>query len=194
MDQLREELTKRGLDSKGKKDELQERLQSAIDKEMLDAIDEEDELAGGAEAAGEEALPPIPPAPAPAPAETQARKPSPVKVTATATAPPSFLGQAEAPIANSVPEVASSADEGQAELTEEEKKKRRAERFGIPLSEEEKKKNRAERFGLAPMAGAAGANAIAPAPALTAEEEERRRARAARFGLPDPKFEVGRRR
>ncbi|GAB5032185.1 heterogeneous nuclear ribonucleoprotein u-like protein 1 [Nannochloropsis oceanica] len=221
VDQLREELGKRGLDTKGKKDELQERLQNAIDKEMLDAIDEEDEVGVPPPPAPTSTSPP-PPSPAPVPVlpstsvsklTAASAKPAAHSLTRMAHAVPAAPVVPPAPVAP-----APAAGEGivkkgaETAETDEEKKRRRAERFGIPISEEEKKKARAERFGLVtPAAGnpasgghgrAGGAGkAVLPAkaaskagplegiPVLDAEEEVRRRARAARFGIPDPKLE-----
>lgn len=126
MDELREELGKRGLDTKGLKAELQERLQNAIDQEMLSALDEEPAAAAA----------PVPapvPAPAPAPVAApvqppvQQRPPSPTKAPAPIPAP------VPAPAVPAAPASVTSGEEG---LTEEEKKRRRAERFGIPPSEE----------------------------------------------------------
>jgi len=222
VDQLRDELGKRGMDTKGKKDELQERLQNAIDKEMLDAIDEEDEVGVPPPPAP---MPTSPPPPSPAPVQVPppssaskpaAASPKPVAQSSTRMAPavtsapvvPSPAPVAPAPAA----EEGASATEAETCETEEEKKRRRAERFGIPISEEEKKKARAERFGLvkpataaaapaggggagvagkaaSPVKAAAKAGPLEGVPILDAEEEARRRARAARFGIADPKLE-----
>lgn len=229
VDQLREELGKRGMDTKGKKDELQERLQNAIDKEMLDAIDEEDEVGVPPSPAPMSTSPPPPsPAPVQVPPPSSASKPAaaspkPAAQSPTRMAPavpaapvaPSPAPVAPAPAAEEGDKLGVAATEAETGETEEEKKRRRAERFGIPISEEEKKKARAERFGLvkpaaaaAPAAGSGGgggaggagksaspAKAAAKAgpleevPVLDAEEEARRRARAARFGIADPKLE-----
>lgn len=68
---------------------------------------------------------------------------------------------------------------GAFDATEElEKRKKRAERFGMPIpvskeEEEARKRARAERFGL-------------PVPVNTEEEKARKKARAERFGLPIP--------
>lgn len=135
VDELRDELTKRGLDSKGLKAELQERLQNAIDQEMLSALDEEPGAAPPAPAPA-----PVPaPAPAPvAPPPQQQRLPSPTKAPAPAPAVPAPAPAPAAPAGAAGPGTGSSsvASAGEEGLTEEEKKKRRAERFGIPLSEE----------------------------------------------------------
>lgn len=170
VDQLREELGKRGMDTKGKKDELLERLQNAIDKEMLDAIDEEDEVGvpPPPPAPMSTSLPPPPPAPVQVPPPTSASKPAPGSPKPAAQSPTRMAPAVPAaPVAPSPAPVApapaaeegAAATEAESGETEEEKKRRRAERFGIPISEEEKKKARAERFGLVKPAAAAAAPA-----------------------------------
>lgn len=175
--ELRDELAKRDLDTKGVKDELIERLATAMeaeggDADVQDAVEPE---TAPAEAAPEPALETIA-------TEPEAAAPDPEAVK-TADAAPATGG---APIPTPKPV-----------LTEAEKQKLRAERFGLPatgaaagkgatppaaimglgqfdpLEEHERRKKRAERFGL-------------PVPVLKAEEEARKKARAERFGIEVP--------
>lgn len=134
VDELRDELGKRSLDTKGLKAELQERLQNAIDQEMLSALDEEPGAAPPAPAPAPVPVPvpvAMPPQQQRLPSPTKAPAPAPARAPAT-VAPAAPAGAGPGPGTGSS-SVASAGEEG---LTEEEKRKRRAERFGIPLSEE----------------------------------------------------------
>jgi SAP domain-containing ribonucleoprotein len=118
--------------------------------------------------------------------------------TQSAAADEPAVGKAnEADVPDTAPAAPSASQPSAAPLSEEEKAKIRAERFGIPFTSSEKKqdkkkgggivglgnadtqeefekrKKRAERFGL-------------PIPVNKAEEHEKKKARAERFGLPAP--------
>jgi SAP domain-containing ribonucleoprotein len=157
--ELRDELSKRGLDTKGVKDDLIQRLAAAIEGDT------------GPQEAVE----------APA-AETAAPEPVQVQVTAA----PASVDAAPAPVTNPAPTETTAPKTAGAALTEDEKQKLRAERFGIPATagagsaptidaaeELERRKKRAERFGL-------------PLPIDASVEAAKKKARAERFGLAVP--------
>ena len=132
--ELREELTRRGLSSKGLKGELSERLEEALDKEALGPVNEEDD------APTTEVAAPIADVPAPAPVllapvasppVVSASPPAaPVAVAPTVAAPPPV----EAAAAVAAPSVVAAAAVPAAPASaEEEKARARAARFGIPV-------------------------------------------------------------
>jgi len=135
--ELKAELTQRGLDAKGLKQELVVRLSEALEKEKAAAAQTTQ------------------PAPAPTSTPPPAAKPEEKKAD-TAKQAPSNGAPASTPAPVIAPPVSASADaassvsaDGSA-LSEEDRKKQRAARFGVPLteSEEEKKQKRASRFGV----------------------------------------------
>jgi SAP domain-containing ribonucleoprotein len=181
--ELRDELSKRGLDTKGVKDELITRLAAAMEGE--------EEAAGAAGAA------PATAAPAAVPAAEVA--PAPVAAAAPAAAVAAPVPAAPAPAA-AVPSAAEILASGKPILAEVDRRKMRAERFGgavspadaaaakktaastpaigglghfDPTEEFERRKKRAERFGL-------------PIPVSKAEESLKKKARADRFGIEVP--------
>ena len=116
-------------------------------------------------------------------------------------------GQAEEAAANGA-DAGKPADEPSGELSELEKIKRRAEKFGLPMDDIEKQKQRAAKFGLpvddksekqkklearqqrfkgelaaGPAQSGTGSKVIAAA--MTPEEEEKRKKRAERFGVAE---------
>ncbi|KDD76503.1 hypothetical protein H632_c202p0 [Helicosporidium sp. ATCC 50920] len=180
--ELRDELTKRDLETKGVKDELIARLWESMSAEQPDA----------STPAPENAPDPVasPPAEHLAASTTEADVPAPAKAAVEAIpAPPVKLSEADKsklraerfglPVAEGAkdkPAASSSVGSlGKAETQEEmERRKKRAERFGMPVpmtKEEEwaKKKQRAAKFGL-------------PAPVFKEEEEAKRQSRQNRFG------------
>ena len=177
--ELREELTKRGLDSKGVKDELVQRLADAMEVQGTDTG----------------ALEPLPDL------DTAGDLSAPEKVRFTSPQPFNLdkidrlhayacMQVPQKPIDTIEPPAPSEATPPKVshKLSEEDKVKLRAERFGqisgkesiagglgkISHEEEfEKRKKRAERFGL-------------PIPVSAVEEENKKKARAGRFGLQVP--------
>ncbi|PRQ43405.1 hypothetical protein RchiOBHm_Chr3g0468131 [Rosa chinensis] len=121
-----------------------------------------------------------PPAPAAAP------KPDlpvdPPTETPAPTAPPSAVDSAEnvSKADSEDPKTAAAAEDGAAPASVVEKKIRRAERFGISvqLTEEEKRNSRAERFGTVSTSHGSEAS--------KKSEELKRKARAERFGIAAP--------
>merc|ERR1712142_254301 len=88
----------------------------------------------------------------------------------------------ESPPAEKTEEAGEDAPEAKVEMTEEERKLERAKKFGIEALElvDDKKKSRAERFGLPASAnggGAKGKGAVDP------EMDAKKKSRAERFGL-----------
>ncbi|CAL5219769.1 g1671 [Coccomyxa viridis] len=169
VQELRDELTKRGLDSTGLKAALAERLEESIKAEENGQAD------GGAQA-------PL----------ADAAQPSEAAAAPTAAANGELKEDA-------APAAAAETDAGKIvykDPAEEElaKKKARAARFGMPLnmSEDKKAAMRAQRFGLEAKAGdKRKTEAKAPEPAKkqpsTAELEaelQKKKARAARFNVP----------
>jgi len=140
---LKNELKIRGLSQIGKRSELLERLQNAIEAgvsaEGNDEEFDEDELLAGAEEDEE---------PAPISKETPSKKPT---LTKPATPATKAAAKATTPAAK-VPTPAAKKTPAPAESTETEEKEKtaqekRAERFGI-VNEDLAKKSRAERFGI----------------------------------------------
>lgn len=164
VQELKDELAARGLDTTGLKAVLVERLEEALSNQ----------------GAGAEAAVPAQDAPA-AQAPTEAAAP----VAATDTAAPAAAEEKAAPAA-----VVLSAEALQKALSEDEKRKLREQRFGaggggasigalgkVDLAEEiMKRKERAKKFGL-------------PVPVFAAEEAMKKAQRRERFGLPPSKEE-----
>ena len=190
--ELRAELKKRGLDHKGRKAELVERLEEALENELLDGDDEEEVAVPAEETAAEDA-----------PAEETAAAEDPVEEAAEE--------KKEEESAETTEKEAKVEDDNKEDAQKEEKKPElteaqlkmiaRAKRFGMPIPDftkkkndnnkkkrkrnkkknknedqkkrqkrefEEKKKQRAMRFQTK----------------ISAEEQEKRRKRAERFGIP----------
>eukprot|EP00467_Chlorarachnion_reptans_P009567 CAMPEP_0114488352 /NCGR_PEP_ID=MMETSP0109-20121206/1280_1 /TAXON_ID=29199 /ORGANISM="Chlorarachnion reptans, Strain CCCM449" /LENGTH=252 /DNA_ID=CAMNT_0001664731 /DNA_START=732 /DNA_END=1490 /DNA_ORIENTATION=+ len=162
--QLQEELRKRGLATSGIKNVLIDRLTKAMESEASEApAGDEPTAEVEAEVVAE----------AEAEAEVQAEVVPEKSVDAKVE--PQKSEDAEIKPANGSTKPVTAATTG---LTEEEKRKKRAERFGVSTTESEieKRRKRAARFGL-PVTASTSKKA------KTSEEEKKRAARAARFGM-----------
>ncbi|OIW05099.1 hypothetical protein TanjilG_06235 [Lupinus angustifolius] len=100
------------------------------------------------------------------------------------TEPKPDLGLSEQPTPDPTADKDAAADESMvspatAPISDAQKKKIRAERFGITvqLSEKDKRNSRAERFGT---------SSTTPGSETSKSEEVKRKARAERFGIPSP--------
>lgn len=188
--ELRDELARRGLETKGVKDDLIARLSAAMEVEAKEEPETEVEPEAERVHQGEDGD---------ANAVNVVSKQVPKETDASAKVK-SANGDGSAPNLQTLAtepgqtptQVPSSMETNKTSaLTEDEKKKLRAERFGITLSQSagkdqigglgqfdaaeelERRKKRAERFGL-------------PVPVSAAEEEARKKQRAERFGLQVP--------
>jgi SAP domain-containing ribonucleoprotein len=169
--ELRQELQARGLDTKGNKPDLVERLTAALAAGKVQVQTSAPEAANGTQTQqpatttnteSTAVAPPPQQPPRPQDAQTQQQQSQPQQTSQDQSTSP----QTE--------------DIDLSQLSEAERRKRRAERFGIPISvsvsEQDKKKLRAERFGLT-AAGAVGLKST-----KADEEQKKREARAKRFG------------
>ncbi|KAG8997220.1 hypothetical protein FRB90_012561 [Tulasnella sp. 427] len=165
-------LAKVGLPVSGKKNELVDRILAS--KEALAAAGLSEDAAPAAGDDMNADLPDLPPS-------EEADAPSIVPTAASATVPP-----AVEPPATATTTTASATTTEAPKLDDEaERRRKRAERFGIPLVEEKKAQAPAKSTPKATASKAGGAKA-APTnanPAAT-EDPEKMRKRAERFGVP----------
>ncbi|PAV85135.1 hypothetical protein WR25_04546 isoform C [Diploscapter pachys] len=175
---LKDELTKRGLPSDGKKEQLVERLLDAIQKAEEDAI--LNESTGGGISIGNEDLllsddlsnidaniaTSSPAKQAPPTATTT----SPAKTAQPQTSPPKPIT-----MENTEPAGDDNSDDKTTKPVESvEAKLARAQRFGLPVTSDVTKAKRAERFGSSlPVAA-------------TMDSDDAKKKRAERFGLSSP--------
>jgi hypothetical protein len=166
--ELKEALEARGLDATGKKDELVQRLEEALDDEAL---------GGGNNAAPAPAPVPVP-APAPVPATpAQAVAPAPVLPQAA----PVAAAPAAAPASAGADDLQAKAKlVGVTNLSAEERKKLREAKFGVVQKDEPKPAPAAKAAAPAGAAAKSGGKVAA----LTTEQQTKAAERAARFGVP----------
>ena len=186
--ELRDELARRGLETKGVKDDLIARLSEAMEAEATVEAQGQDAERGAERVDAEQTSEAV-------------NINQPENKDRTAPVGPKTAGDGSTPAnINEKPETGKTPEQGfprnetnkASALTEDEKKKLRAERFGTTptqsngkgqkigglgqfdaAEELERRKKRAERFGL-------------PVPVSAAEEEARKKQRAERFGLQVP--------
>ncbi|XP_071477704.1 SAP domain-containing ribonucleoprotein-like isoform X2 [Diadema antillarum] len=158
--ELRKELTDRGLNSKGNKAELVERLTAALDVDAVltadddaeDLLNQEEDLEGGDHEDGDDIERKV--VQLEEEEETAKAETVEIKRVTMATSKP---------------------------LTDDEKKTLRAQKFGVqkPLSDADRKKARAERFGMAPK----GITSAPKAKGISVSvDTEKLKQRAERFG------------
>lgn len=162
VDELKKQLSARGLDVKGLKKELVSRLVSAVSTQSPSST-----VPAGQDSQAAPTASSAPSAPAPANGIAEpASEPAAAATVSEESAPP-----ADTPSESYVSPL---------ELSEEDRKKLRAERFGIPLTQStpdaEKKRARAERFGLSTTAESTAKKSS------VADDEAARQRRAERFG------------
>ena len=188
MSELKDELTKRGLDPNGLKAELMQRLQDAMDEEEFN-LDEPAAAAAPAAAVS---------APAPAPAVDAAPAAAPAVAAAAADAAPTktedkpqkeerpksicFAFNREGGCAKG-DECRFLHEKGDVP-TEEEVAAKRAEREAARLAAKAERQAAHQAREAEKAAGAAGVAAPAPKPVLTQEERDKLNERAKRFGMP----------
>ncbi|KAM9115513.1 SAP domain-containing ribonucleoprotein isoform 3-T3 [Pangshura tecta] len=159
--ELKQECLARGLEVKGNKQDLINRLQAYLDEHAEEEANEEDVL--GEETEEEEQKPVEPPAKEEEPPEKSAD----VYVSGECMAIPEG-GGAEKKVVKIT-----------SEIPQMERMQKRAERFNVPVSLESKKAARAARFGMS----TASAKGLSADSKPTSEDDEKLKKRKERFGI-----------
>ncbi|XP_074791476.1 SAP domain-containing ribonucleoprotein isoform X3 [Natator depressus] len=158
--ELKQECLARGLEVKGNKQDLINRLQAYLDEHAEEEANEEDVL--GEETEEEEQKP----------AEPPAKEEEPPEKSADVYVSGECMAVTEGTAEKKVVKITS-------EIPQMERMQKRAERFNVPVSLESKKAARAARFGMS----TASTKGLSADSKPTSEDDEKLKKRKERFGI-----------